>query len=929
MTAVAPVEVVGRQAELERIGGFLDPPGGRMALLLEGVAGIGKTTLWRAGIELARERGYRVVWCRPAASETAYSFAALGDLLWPVVDEVLARLPAPQRAAIGAALALAETDVPSVDERVVGLALLSLLRLLAVRDPVLVGVDDLQWLDPASAAVLGFAARRLQDERVKLLLSVRVDPGSAPLQMEGDLADRLLRVRVGPLSGSDLHRIVVARFGRPLPRPTLLGLHQTAGGNPFYALEIARFLLEEARPPGPGDPLPVPPTLEELLRARIGRLPRAAREALEAAALLSEPTLAALEALEGIGPDLGWLDAAVAAGVVELVDDRVRFAHPLLAAAVRSTMGPGRRRRLHARLAGLVLDPEQRARHLALATTGPDGAVVEALEQAAQHAVLRGAPASAAELAELAAQRTPPDDQEGRWRRTIEAGLRHATSGDFARARALLEPLLGELSPGPLRGEVLLNLADIGWDDSLERNALAEQALVEVDDDVSRARLHSLLAAIDMFNLPKALAHLQAALEAAERAGDQELAVVALVSRADTEISAGQMTPGLMERALALAEATGGRMLPRVPHFESPAQVLGLALLRLDRLDRARAILETARADGLAQGAYPAVGFTCAVLTWVMWRLGDWPAAARYAAEFSELFEQLGLEHLSPWPLYATALVDAHLGNVERARAAATRGVAVALETEGEDGGWVMQNRAVLGFLELSLGNPTAAAGYLRPGARFLYRAHFPDPFGDLKHNAIEALILVGELEEAAEWLADLENWSRSVDAPAVAATARRCRGLLRAARGDHDGALEALAQAAQAFQQVPVPFERGRTLLALGALQRRAKQRGAAQASLGAALAAFQQLGARLWADQARTQLAQLGGRPSQDGRLTATEAQVARLVAQGRTNRQVADVLFVSPRTVEWNLSKVYRKLHVRSRAELAAKLARRAQG
>jgi DNA-binding CsgD family transcriptional regulator len=927
MTPVAPAEVVGRHPELERIGGFLDPGRGELALLLEGVAGIGKTTLWCAGIELARRQQFRVLWCQPTASETAFSFAALGDLLAPVVGEVLARLPPPQRAAIGAALALVETDVPEVDERVVGLALLSSLRLLADRDPVLVAVDDVQWLDPASAAVLWFAARRLQDERLKLLLSVRVEPGAAPPQIERELAERVLRTRVGPLSSSDLHRIVVARFGRPLPRPTLVGVHHAAGGNPFYALELTRFLLEEAKPPGPGDPLPVPPTLEELLRARITRLPKATRDALEVAALLSEPTLAALGALEGAGAGPGWLDRAVAGGVVELVDDRVRFTHPLLAAAVSSTMGPGRRRRLHARLAELELDPEERARHLALATTGPDGAVAEALEAAAQHAVLRGAPASAAELAELAAQRTPPDDQERRWRRTIEAGLRHATAGDFARARALLEPLLGELPPGPLRGEVLLNLADIGWDDDLERISLAELALVEIDDDVSRARLHLLLAAIDLFNMPKALDHLQAALEAAERTGDQELAVLALVSRVDREVSAGQLTPGLLERALALAEATGGRLLPRVPHFESPGTQLGDALLQLDRLDQARAILETARADGLAQGAYPAVGFTCLVLADVTWRLGDWPAAARYAAEFSELVEQLGLERLSSWALYETALVDAHLGHVEQARAAATRGVTIALEAK--DDGWVMKNRGVLGFLELSLGNPTAAGGYLRPAARFLHRVGWREPYGDLKPNAIEVLILVGELEEAAEWLADLEDWSRTVDAPAAAATAWRCRGLLRAARGDHDGALEALTQAAQAFQRLPVPFERGRTQLALGSLQRRAKQRGAAQASLGAALAGFEQLGARLWAEQARAQLAQLGGRPPQDGRLTPTETQIAALVAQGRTNQQVAAALFVSPKTVEWNLSKVYKKLHVRSRAELAAKLARQAQG
>jgi DNA-binding CsgD family transcriptional regulator len=922
MTALAPGEVVGREAELERIGGFLDPGRGELALLLEGVAGVGKTTLWRAGIELGRERHYRVLWCQPTASETAFSFAALGDLLSPVVEELLPRLPPPQRAAIGAALALVEGDVANADERVVGLALLSSLRLLAVRAPVLVAVEDVQWLDPASAAVLRFAARRLQDERLKLLFSVRVEPGSAPLQLERDLAGRLLRVQVGPLSSSDLHRIVVARFGRPLPRPMLLRLHHAAGGNPFYALEITRYLLEEAEPPGSADPMPVPPTMEELLRARITRLPRATRDVLETAALLSEPTL---EALEGASSDPAWLDRAVAAGLIELVDERIRFTHPLLAAAVIASMGPERRRRRHARLADLELDPEERARHLALATTGPDATVADSLEAAARRAVLRGAPASAAQLAELAARRTPPDDREGRWRRTIEAGLRHATSGDFSRAETLLEPLLAEMPPGRLRGKVLLNLADIGWDDDRERVSRAERALVEVDDDVSRARLHSLLAAIDVSDPPKALAHLQAAQEAAQRAGDEELAVLALVNRIETEVVAGQMTPGLLERALALADATGGRLLPRITHFESPGTALGSALLRLDRFEQARAILEQARADGLAQGAYPAVGLTARALTELMCRLGDWPAAARYAAEFSELFEQLGLQHLSPWPLYATSLVDAYLGNVEQARAAATRGVAIALDVEGENGYWLMENQGVLGFLELSLGNPAAAADYLRPAVRYLHGTHWRDPFGDLKPNAIEALILVGELDEAAELLADLEDWGRSVDAPATRATAWRCRGLLRAAGGDHDGALEALATAQRAFQPLPTPFERGRTLLALGALQRRTKQRRAAQASLGAALAEFQQLGARLWAEQARTQLAQLGGRRPQGARLTPTETQIASLVAQGRTNQQVADALFVSPKTVEWNLSKVYKKLHVRSRAELAAKLAR----
>ena len=917
MNALDSIEMVGREAELDRMGAFFDRPRGALALWLEGVAGIGKTTLWRAGIEHGRDGGWRVLACLPTASETAYSFAALGDLLSPVVEEVLPRLPAPQRAALGAALALVDNEAPNADERVVGLALLASLRLLAGRDQVLVAVDDVQWLDPASAAALRFAARRLEDERVRLLLSVRVEPGAAPLDLERDLGDRLSRIRIGPLSPSDLHRIIVARVGHSLPRHTLLRVHQASAGNPLHALEIARFVLQEGAAPKAGEALPVPPTIEELLAARILQLPKPARAVIELVALLSEPTL---EALQGTEPER--LDQAVAAGVIELLDERIRFTHPLLAAAAVSTIGPRRRRRLHARLAGLELDAEERARHLALATHGRDAATADALEEAAQHAVLRGAPASAAQLVELAAQRTPREDREGRWRRIIEAGLRHASSGDFVRARTLLEPLIDEIPPGPLRARVLLNLANIRWDDTLEQISLAEAALAEVgDDDVSCARIRLLLAASLMLTPSVAIRHLRGALEAAERAGDEELTVLALANLIDEEVAAGDMTPGLLERALALADATRGRMLPRVPDFESPGTSLGSALTRLSRFDQARAVLESARADGLAQGAYPAVGFTSRCLTELMCQLGDWRSAAQYAAEFSELFDQLGLEHSSPFALYARALVDAHLGNVDEARAAATRGVAISDEVGADY--FLLLNQGVLGFLELSLGNQESAAGHLQPAARRLDQDGWRDPCGDLKPNAIEALILAGEREEAASLLVDLEDWSRSLNALATHAACLRCRGLLGVAQRDYDGAFAAFAEALRAYEQLPTPFARARTRLALGTLQRRVKQKRGARESLGAALATFDELGARLWAEKARGELAQLGGRRAQDGTLTPTEKQIAVLVAQGRTNQQVADALFISPKTVEWNLSKIYKKLQVRSRAELAAKL------
>ena len=566
MGVTAVQTIVGRGAELERIGRFLDVPSGDVGLLLEGVAGIGKSALWLAGIELGRERGYRLLACRPTATETAYSFAALGDLFSPVVDEVLPVLPGPQRSALGSALALFEGEATTVNGHVVGLAVLSALRRLAARDRVLVAVDDVQWLDSASGAAVLFAARRLEEEPVKLLLAARHEPAAEPSRIESDLSGRLRRVQVGPLPSGVLHRIVIGRYERSLPRPVLERVSVAAAGNPFHALEIARFLFDSEAGLRPGQPLPIPATIDDLLRARLLQLPRATRDALEAVALLSEPTTALLED-SGVAPE--QLDRAVAAGVIDLQADRIRFTHPLFSDAVVSSIGPRRRSRLHGRLARLELDPEERARHLALAATMPDEATAAAIEAAALHAARRGAHAVAAELAELAAERTPPSEREARWRRSAEAGLRHGASGDFVRARNLLEPLVVEIPPGKQRAHVLMSLAEIRWDSAPEMVSLAERALAEVgDDDVTRARIHAMLGSWST-GAERQLAHHSAALEAAERAGDAELTVLAVVDLLGSQISAGRLSPDLLGRALALAD-DDGRLLPHAPHFENP-----------------------------------------------------------------------------------------------------------------------------------------------------------------------------------------------------------------------------------------------------------------------------------------------------------------------------------------------------------------------
>jgi len=912
--------VVGRESELDQIGGFFAGEPGPRALWLAGAAGIGKTTLWRAGIELGRERRYHVLACQPTAAEAAFSFAALGDLLRDDVADLLPELPGPQRRALEVALALASSEGPAVGEHIIGLAFLTALQLLAERQPVLVAVDDVQWLDPPSAVVLQFAARRLRNAEIKLLVAARLEEKTRPLPLERDLAPSLLRVDVGPLSLGALHRLVLSRLDEPLSRPTLRKVHDVSGGNPFYALEITRFLVERGSSLRPAEPLPIPRTLEELVRARLDRLPATVRQVLEAAALLAEPTPAGLAAAASEPErEAGALDRAFAAGLIELEGERIRFTHPLLAAAVVSGVGPQRRQQVHARLAQIVVDPEQRARHMALATEGVDPAVAESLEQAAEHAARRGAPAVAAELAELAAQRTPTTSHEARWRRLIEAGLRYATAGDLARARALLEPLTNEIEAGPRRAEVLLNLADFRWDDAGEAIELAERALAEVgSDDACRARIHMVLSARALeAEAGSALGHSRAAYEAADRAGDAELTLLALVNLVHVEVCVGEMTPGLLNRALARLSTKGARDA-RIPHFESPHFVLGLALLGLDRFEQAKALFDRARVDSLEQGVPFAAACADEFLAEVECRLGDWHAAVLHASECSELYQQLGTKNQSQ-QLYATALVDAHLGKVDEARTAAERGAVIA--TEAEEEFWAIANRRVLGLLELSLDNPARAIEYLQPPgrARIASLWHMPSNC-DFLETAIEALVAVGDLDAAAELLEALQIRAKRIDSPWQRAVRLRCRGLLRSAHGDHDGAGADFDEALREHEQLNLPFDRGRTLLALGVLQRRLKQRRAARVSLESALAVFEELGAPLWAEKARTELKRIAGRTTAGDALTPTERRVAELVAEGHPNKEIAATLFVTVKTVEASLTRIYAKLGIRSRTQLA---------
>ena len=908
-------EIVGRDAELRSLSAFLDrTAAGPAALVLEGEAGIGKSTLWLAGVEAARERGFRVLSARPAEAEQGLAHAALGDVFEDVFEIVVPALSAPRRRALEVALLVEQAAGGSVDPRTLGVAVRTAVEVLAAGGPLVLAVDDVQWLDPSSASALAFAVRRLGNEPVLLLLARRVGERAETSEFERALdAERVERRLVGPLSLGAIHRLLRSRLRRTLGRSTLLQVYEASGGNPFFALELARA-LERLPPPAAGEPLPAPAQLEALLARRLADLPPDTVEVLRLAGALARPTLGLVEA--AAGSDVGTaLRSAIEAGLVALDGDRLRFMHPLFPLAVASQLTPDEGRELHGRLAAVVNDVEQRARHLALATKGPDAEVAAALEAAAEAAAARGGWAAAAELYEFAAARTPRGAPEGSRRRLRASGIWDEV-GDDARALRLVEPLAAELPPGPERARALMRLSYL-LGDLAEGVKLGEEALLQPGlDDTLSAEIHNQQAnTYDLLlELASARSHAAAAVEHAERTGEPALLAQALAFYLDFEHEAGNPISDELTRSLALEHDAGER-----PYFHSPTWVAAIRLFRAGRLDEARRFYQEyrRRAQDYGLDAFDAlVAFRLVRLECQAGRLDE---AERLLSEYSGFFgEESGGRHLG---LGAAGVVAAYAGRSEEARALFAVGAELAARQHDE---WFrMSNLEGLAFVDLSLGDARAALDRLLPLVDRLDEKGYRHPgFAPVLPHAIEAAIAVGELETAGALVDRLEGQAHTLAEPWPLAVAARSRGLLAAATGDFEASFEAFACALAEHERVPMPFERARTLLALGAAQRRARRRAEARASLQQALRVFQELGTPVWAEKAHAELGHVGGRRRAEG-LTPAERRVAALVAEGRTNREVAATLFLGERTVETHLTHIYAKLGVRSRTELARRL------
>ncbi len=902
--------IIGREDELSVVRAFLDRPvAGLRALVLEGEPGIGKSTIWQAGVAAARERSFRVLLSRPAEAERTLPYVVLGDLFGDVEPEALANLEIPRRRAFESALLRAEADAP-VDPRALGVAIVSLLPMLSRSGPLVIAVDDDQWMDASSAVTLGFAVRRSLDQPLLLLLSRRAPDASTPsLDAALDRAE-VGRVRVGSLSVGAIQLLLRNRLDVSFPRPTLLRLHEASGGNPFYALELARArAMDQTR--DLTMPFAVPPSVESLVAARLDGLEASTRRALLLVAAHGRMSIDLLRVLE-VASDV--LDGARAAKVIESVDGVVSFTHPLLASAIYHGASDEARRTAHRRLAAALEDPVERGRHLALASDEATETLAAALDAAASVARDRGMPLAGAELAEHALRLTPSDRPADRHRRAIVAARAHIEAGAGSRARALAEDVLTRAAPGPQRAEALTlasELEDPGLAVRLLQEALTEAEAAGVS--ALEAELHGRLGQVGRTTMGRLWAerHSSEALRLADGLKDDGLRAQALLTVAQDRFERGDpQALELVERAHQLV--TSLAYPQRVGWADS---TMGFVLTFSAEYERARVWLLHELDYWRDRDEQERSGILWLLALTEVWS-GRWSLASDYADQVREISIEYGevpTDHLSP------ALIALHRGRIEVARGHSQRALALAR------GHLLPQHVAILGVCDLWSGNPAAALGHLTEAERVADLRGWDEPNMRwwLADHA-EALLQLGRVDDAAQLIAGWENAAVRVGRGRALAHVTRSRGLLAAARGDVMTAIELLEQAAARHEALDDPFNHGRALLALGVVRLRARQKRAARVALETALAGFERLGATGWAANARAELARVGGRKRIEG-LSPSEMRVAELVAEGRTNREIASVLFLGERTVASHLTHIYAKLAVRSRTELARQIPR----
>ncbi|WP_262056498.1 ATP-binding protein [Streptomyces sp. STR69] len=915
-----PDLVIGRE---EMFNAARDQLAGGGSVLLHGSAGIGKSTVLRALSAEYGDSARTVLRCSATESESHLPFLALADLLGLVLDEVSERLPAAQRTALESALTGRGESSLQRDGLALRLAVLSALRALAADGPVLVVADDLQWLDPASAELLGFAARRLGDTQVQMIFAVRTEGQEYDRYLNASPPDTLA-FRLSPLSRTQVSALLDDRGYTGLPRSTVREIHRTSGGNPLFALELGRALAENPTPPRPGEPLPVPTSLRALVLSRLDMLPAEARRTLLVASAGARPTVALLQTA---GRENAEAETAQAAELGLLATEpegpAVRFAHPLISAALYAEAPAQERRAAHAALSTAASDPIERARHLALATTGTDPEVAARLAEAATLARDRGAPSVAASLGLLAARHTPADSVPGPDERRLQASEDAITAGELDLARDIAREVLTRTSVPTERVRAWIIVIDTAGHSMADVDAVFPQALADAGDD---PRLLALVryqlawrALLVEGDFAEARAETARSAELAALAGDRRTELLALSFQAQTETLMGHPdAPLTIKRALKEPQD------PRVAcHHNGAGSARFRWLVMSDQLPEARATItallrEVRRRGSVESEVHFLRGFAETEL-----RSGHCGRALDLAREGLRLARDSGIGQTASAML--TALAEASGGDVEEALALARE----AVEHAEEDGDQMYLSRALgaLGYAQLVAGDAHGTVRSLRRVRELEQALKVTDPARGRWHGDLaEALVRIGETAEAQDVIDVTRERALRLGRESVLAVLDRAEALVRAARGEHDAAVAQLTSVQDRLAKLGYGLEEARAAFALATL--RTRQPG--PTSYDEATRLFRRCRALPWlrqVDEAAVTRppepapAATPAPPAPDGLdgLASMERQVAALVMEGATNREIAARLFISVKTVEATLTRVYRKLGIRSRVDI----------
>jgi DNA-binding CsgD family transcriptional regulator len=910
--------LLGRVSECEALAAVLGRAraGESGVLLLRGEPGIGKTALLEAAIEQAIGGQMGVLRARGVESEAELAFAGLAELVGPVI-ELRAQIPGLQAASLASALGVGDL-VPYARFPVLA-GTLSLLAAAAERAPLLVVVDDAQWLDAPSAEALMFVARRLRFEGIALLIALR--PGDG----HGFAAAGMETLYLEGLDSAASRALVGERRGVAVSDAVAGELRDATGGNPL-ALQTAAELLdgEQLRGGRPlPRPLPVGAQIAEAFLARVARLPEASVGALTAAAASGASDIGELgEALGILGLAASDLQPAEDAGLIDLGGSALEFQHPLLRSALYQAATPARRREIHAALAAaLDGDDERCAWHLAAAAAGPDEELAATVERAARGASKRGGHMTAARLLERAADLSP--DRDARARRLLRAASDAHQGGRPAWAVQRAERALELVRDPRLRAEIAHmrgSLEQYAGSTARARELLVAEAEAIRPLDPRLATLIMLDAAATSVLAGDVLTAHATATAATEVATGVE-GIVGRIPAALEQMLAmtrgGPPPPGRL--GLIVDELLTTRALP--PGAMWVAQFAVSDLVFSERYEAARGGLE--RMIGALRGlsAFGLLPLPLLTLAELDFRTGRWISAYGAVLEAIEIAGEADELSIASMALAGAARIEAATGRSESCATHAAEAERIACTVGARSASMIASS--ALGLAALGEGRSEDAVRHLMPIAEQVARAGIEHPAViQWAPDLVEAHVRAGNTAAAERALAVLqERAQRSRHTWALAVSAR-CRGLLDAPERFE----QSFAEARRWHARTATPFEAARTHLCHGERLRREGRRADAREPLEAALATFTQLGAEPWSRRARDELGattptlRCDGDPTTVQQLTSQELRVANVIAGGATNREAAAALFLSPKTVNAHLESIYRKLAIKRRSQLA---------